>query len=334
MTRMRDEALETPQAVARFLDRNGPALADLGARLRAAPPACLFTNARGSSDHAATFFKYLAEIVLGVPVASVGASVVSVYGARLRVAGGLCLTISQSGQSPDIIALQAAARAGGARAVALVNDATSPAAQQADLCLPLMAGPELSVAATKSQIVSMVGGAALVAHWADDAALLAAVARLPDTLAAAAALDWQALPRDLADAGSLYVLGRGPGLAVAAETALKLKETCGIHAEPHSLAEVMHGPLEILGQGFAVLALTPPDAALPAAQAALDRLRGTGARVVVAGPGGLPCADTGHPLLDPVAMMLSAYLAIEALARLRGRDPDRPRQLAKVTRTV
>lgn len=334
MTRMRDEALETPQAVARFLDHNGAALADLGRRLRAAPPAPVLTNARGSSDHAATYFKYLAEILLGVPVASVGASVVSVYGARLRVAGGLCLTISQSGQSPDILALQAAARAGGAQAVALVNAPDAPAAQQADLCLPLMAGPELSVAATKSQIASMVAGAAVVAHWSEDAALLAAIARLPDTLATAAAQDWTALPRHLEQAASLYVLGRGPSLAVAAETALKLKETCGIHAEPHSLAEVMHGPLEIVRAGFAVLAFAPPDAAAQASGQAIARLRGAGAQVVVAGADGLPFAATGHPLLDPVSMMLSAYLAIEALARLRGRDPDRPQLLAKVTRTV
>ncbi|HSF64292.1 MAG TPA: SIS domain-containing protein [Paracoccaceae bacterium] len=334
MTLMRDEALQAPQAVARFLDQNGTALTDLGRRLRAAPPPAILTNARGSSDHAATYFKYLAEILLGLPVASVGASVVSVYGAQLHVPGGLCLTISQSGQSPDILALQAAARAGGALAVALINAPDTPAARDSDLCLPLMAGPELSVAATKSQIVSMVAGAAVVAHWAGDAALLAAIARLPDTLARAGAQDWSALPRHLEQAASVYVLGRGPSLAIAAETALKLKETCGIHAEPHSLAEVMHGPLEIVRDGFGVLAFVPPDAAAPASAQAIVRLRAAGAQVVVAGEGGLPFAATGHPLLDPVSMMLSAYLAIDTLARLRGRDPDRPAHLAKVTRTV
>lgn len=334
MTHMRNEALETPQAVARFLDGNAAALADLGAGLRAAPPTCVITNARGSSDHAATFFKYLCEIRLGIPVASVGASVVSVYGAALRLPGGLCLTISQSGQSPDILALQAAARAGGARTVALINTPDSPAARDSDLCLPLMAGPELSVAATKSQIVSMVAGAAVVAHWAGDRAMLDALARLPDTLHQAAAQDWSPLPREFAQTPSLYVLGRGPSLAVAAEAALKLKETCGIHAEPHSLAEVMHGPLEILRDGFGVLAYALPDAAASSSATAIARLRSSGAQVVVAGDGGLPLAETGHPLIDPVAAMLSTYLAIETLARLRGRDPDRPAQLSKVTRTV
>jgi glucosamine--fructose-6-phosphate aminotransferase (isomerizing) len=334
MSHMRSEALEAPAAASHFLAENRAALADLGARLRRAPPPLVITSARGSSDHAAAFFKYLVEILTGVPCASVGASVVSVYGARLKAKGALCLTVSQSGKSPDIVALQAAARSAGAYTVALVNVANSPAAGAADLCLPLAAGPELSVAATKSFIVSLLAGAAIVAHWTGDARLLAAVEALPECLSLAARIEWPELAELAGSASSLYVLARGPGLPIATETALKLKETCALHAEAYSLAEVMHGPLELLEEGFPVLVYAPHDAAGPSTRTAVARMRATGARVLVVGDGGLAHARTAHPLLEPIAMIQTAYLAIERTALSLGRDPDRPLLLKKVTETT
>ena len=334
MSHMGRELREAPDAVQRFLDTNGTALAELGARLRAALPPFIITSARGSSDHAAGFFKYLAEILLGVPVCSVGASVVSVYGASLQARGALALTISQSGQSPDIVALQQAAKAAGAVTVALVNVDGSPAALAADMSLSLCAGPELSVAATKSFIVSAVAGAAIVAHWKNDAALLGALAGLPDVLRKAAEISWQPFTEAAVKADSLYVLGRGPCLPMAMETALKLKETCGLHAEAYSLAEVMHGPLELLGEGFPVLAFAPEDAARALSAPALEKLRATGALVMTVEPGGLAYAATGHPLLDGISMIETAYANIETVAQRLGRDPDRPRLLRKVTETV
>ncbi|HRX36988.1 MAG TPA: SIS domain-containing protein [Aestuariivirga sp.] len=334
MSMMRKEALEAPEAVQRFLDLNHKSLANLGRRLRDAPPPVIVTSARGSSDNAAGYFKYLTEIITGVPCASLGASVVSVYGAKLKLPGTLCLTISQSGKSPDIVTLQEAARQAGALTVALVNVAESPVGKAADICLPLYAGPEVSVAATKTLIVSLAAGAAIVAHWSGEAALLEAVHQLPRRLEEAARIDWP-LFHDLAQsAESLYVLGRGPSLPVAVETALKLKETCAIHAEAYSVAEVMHGPLELLGTGFPVFAYAPPDASQAATAEAVAHMRNTGANVLVAGPAGLPFAATAHPLLDPVSMIQTAYLAIERLALTRGRDPDRPQHLKKVTETI
>ena len=179
---MRVEASEAPEAVARFLQHNGKALRELGQRLRKSDPPVVITSARGSSDHAAGYLKYLVEIALGIPCASVGASVASVYGAPLKVSNGLAVTISQSGKSPDIVALQEAAKASGALTVALVNVENSPAATTADVCLPLCAGPEQSVAATKTFIVSLVAAACVVAHWRNDAALLDAIQQLPDQL--------------------------------------------------------------------------------------------------------------------------------------------------------
>ncbi len=333
MSLMAQEAAEAPQAVARFLDHNAQALADLGARLRRAPPPVVLTCARGSSDNAAAYFKYLCEIVTGVPCASVGASVVSVYGAALKAEGALCLTISQSGQSPDIVALQQAAKAAGAVTVALVNVAESPAARNADICLALQAGAERSVAATKSFIASCAAAAAIVAQWSGDAALHATVARLPETLAAAVRLPWPGFTAFAKDAASLFVLGRGPAYPIAQETALKLKETCAIHAEAYSVAEVMHGPWELMARDFPVLIYAPGDAARANTLEAAAKMRATGADVRVVGDG-LPFAPAGHALLEPISMIATAYMAIEQVAVALGRNPDRPRLLKKVTETL
>ena len=327
------EAAEAPQAVARFLAHNASALTELGGLLRRAPPPVVLTSARGSSDNAAAYFKYLCEIVTGVPCASVGASVVSVYGGRLKAEGALCLTISQSGQSPDIVALQQAAKAAGAISVAIVNVADSPAARNADICLSLEAGEERSVAATKSFISSCVAGAAIVAHWSGDAALLAAVEKLPETLDRAVRVQWPGFTDFAKDAVSLFVLGRGPSYPIAQETALKLKETCAIHAEAYSVAEVMHGPWELMGADFPVLVYAPDDAAYANTEEAAAKMRAAGADVRVAG-NGLPVAASGHPLLDPVSMIATAYLEIEKVAVALGRNPDRPRLLKKVTETT
>ena len=334
MSHMARESREAPEAVARFLARNDKALADLGARLRKTPPPFLLTSARGSSDNAAGYFKYLSEILLGVPCCSIGASVVSVYGAELKTKGALAVTISQSGKSPDIVALQEAARRSGALTVALVNTDDSPAARAADIYLSLCAGPELSVAATKSFIVSLVAGAAIVACWRDDKALLAAIHDLPEVLARAGRIEWPELVEAAAPVDSLYVLGRGPSLPIAAETAHKFKETCAIHAEAYSLAEVMHGPLELVGVGFPVLAFSPEDQSRPSARQAIARMRTTGAQVLAVEEGGLAMARTAHPLLDPVSIIQTAYPCIEAVAQRRQRDPDRPRLLKKVTETL
>ena len=334
MSHMAREAAEAPEAIDRFLQRNEKALADIGAHLKRKSPPVVVTSARGSSDCAAGYFKYLTEILTGVPCSSIGASVVSVYGATLHLNDGLCLTISQSGKSPDIVALQDAARRAGALTVALVNVEDSPAAHAADICLPLHAGPELSVAATKSFIVSLVAGAAIVAHWLDHKDLLAAIVALPDHLTKATKINWPEAVELAKDAESLYVVARGPSLPIATETALKLKETCAIHAEAYSIAEVMHGPLELLGDGFPVLAYSPEDAARVSSRDSLDKMRKTGANILVAEEGGLPYARTGNSLLDPISIIQTAYRFVEATAVARGRDPDRPQLLKKVTETV
>ena len=334
MSHMALESAQAAEAVALFLELNNTKLVELGKQLRKSPPQIILTSARGSSDNAAGYFKYVTEIQTGIPCCSIGASVVSVYGAKLLVKGGLCLTISQSGKSPDIVALQEAAKKSGALTVALVNVEGSPAATSADICLPLYAGPEQSVAATKSLIVSLAASVAIVAHWLNQSELLNSVSRLPEVLARAAKIAWPEAIDLAVSNDSLYVLGRGPALPIAAETALKLKETCAIHAEAYSIAEVMHGPLELLGRDFPVLAYAPQDQSSATTQFAIQKMRETGAKVLAIGKDGLNYAKSDHPLLDPISMIQTSYGFIESTAQSLGRNPDRPRLLKKVTETV
>jgi glutamine---fructose-6-phosphate transaminase (isomerizing) len=333
------ETEEAPAAVARLIAANADICRDLVQRLRAAPPRFAVTCARGSSDSAAMFAKYLLEIRLGLVVASVGPSVRSIYGGRPQVEGALFLTISQSGRSPDLIKLAQAAREGGALTVALTNDPASPLAECCEVVLPLHAGPEKSVAATKSYIASLAALLQLLAVWSDDADLKGAVERLPDDLADALKRDWQRAVPALAETRSLYVVGRGAGYATAQEAALKLKETCGLHAEAMSAAEIMHGPLTLAGGDFPVVLFSQRDEALDSLSALAASLTARGVTLLAAGPvmaaGAmrLPTADGLHPFAQPIALVQSFYPLAEALARARGRDPDHPPHLMKVTET-
>jgi glucosamine--fructose-6-phosphate aminotransferase (isomerizing) len=336
---MRREALEAPHAVARLLERDADAYAALGALLRAKPPAALLTVARGSSDHAAHFMAYLVMARLGRLVTSLPMSVVTLYRSRIACDGLGAFALSQSGQSPDLVEPLRGFSDGGATTVALVNDADSPLARAAQWVLPLHAGEETSVAATKSFIAQLVAGARLVAAWQGDAALGAAIAALPAALSQAAAADWRVGVEALAAADRLLVIGRGIGLAVAQEAALKFKETCGLQAEAFSGAEVRHGPMALVEAGYPLLVFAPRGPAQEGLLALAAELRHTtGARVLLAAPPGtpgaeLPMVQTGAEELDPVAAIQSFYLMVESLARERGRDPDRPPHLQKVTRT-
>ena len=336
---MQAEIAEIPDAIDRLLTGSGDAIADAGALLRRLSPPVMVTVARGSSDHAASVFKIACEIQAGVPVASLGPSIASIYGTVPRLKGAAALAISQSGRSPDLVAALQAARKGGGATIAIVNAEGSPLAEAADITIPLHAGPERSVAATKSFVGSAVAALALLAAWQEDAALQSALRRLPDTLRTAPADHWSAALPEFTAASSLYVLGRGPGLAMAMEAALKFKETSILHAEAFSAAEVQHGPMSLVQGGFPVLAFVQDDAARPGVLETVTRLAAQGGRVFLAGgeaPGAvtLPVPPTGHPLTDSIATITGFYRFVEALSRARGLDPDNPPHLRKVTETL
>ncbi len=338
---MASEIAECGAVARRQLTANAPSTAKLAADLRARKPSFAVTIARGSSDHAALYLKHLVELKAGLACASLGPSLASLYHAPLRLAGAVAIAISQSGRSPDIVAMQRAARDERAVTIALVNDEDSPLARGADALLPLHAGVERSVAATKSMIASLVAGASLVAHWSEDGELLAALGKLPSILElSSAAPPSEAAVETLAKAHSLFVVGRGATHAVAAEAALKLKETSAIHAEAFSSAEVLHGPAGIIGPQFPVLAFAPADAAREGFFVALDRLASFGAAPLLVDCEAHPrwqtvvALDGGHPLLTPIVALHAFYRVAEATARRRGRDPDQPPHLRKVTETL
>ena len=331
------EAASAPALARTAVATNAAAFAELAARLRATPPRLVATCARGSSDHAATYAGYVLQWFLGRPVASLFPSTVSIYARPLDdLRGALVIAISQSGQSPDLHALVSAARTAGALVVGLVNDARSPLAAACDVAIDIGAGPENSVAATKSFLLSCVSILQLAASWSHDPALAEALSRAPSALDEACALDWSPALAPLVRASSLYVLARGIGLAAAQEVALKLKETCRLHAEPFSAAEVIHGPLALVGPGFPILALTQPDATLGPTRSSLERLVTLGAKLAATTPidGArlLPTVDA-PAVLAPLCAVQSFYLALPALAAARGLDADAPPHLTKVTET-
>ena len=332
------EAAQAAEMVRVQLAANAAQVARLTERLRHAPPRAVITCARGSSDNAATFARYLIETRLGLLTSSAAPSVSSVYEAETDLAGTVMLCISQSGASPDLLAVVSRARAAGARIVALVNVERSPLAELADELLPLHAGAERSVAATKSYIASLSAIVQLAAAWARDARLAAALQQAPELMARAWELDWSAAVMHLVHANNLYVISRGLGLAIAQEAALKLKETCGLHAEALSAAELRHGPMALVRAGFPVLVFTQNDESRAGVAALAAELAGAGADVLLAGAG-IPRATvlptlTAHPVIEPLLFVQSFYRLANALSLARGGDPDRPPNLNKVTETV
>ncbi len=340
---MHEEAGQSGQVVRRQLKANQALMAELGLALRHMQPRAVVTVGRGSSDHAATFAQYLIETRLGVMTSSAAPSVSSLYNATPEMEGMVCLAISQSGMSPDLLTAVEGAKACGAFVVALVNDAASPLAGLADKVVPLGAGKELSVAATKSYLASLSAIVHLTAAWAEDRELSEALDSLPDLLERAWALDWGVAVDTLRGAANLYTIGRGVGFGAAQEIALKFKETCGLHAEAFSAAEVRHGPMALVGRDFPILALAQNDQSRPGVDALVGEFVTRGAKVMLARGDGpapilvgverLPTIEA-HPVLEPILYVQSAYRMLNDLSLARGYDPDHPPHLNKVTETV
>lgn len=338
-SQMRREILEIPSAVERLLSEGQGALKHTARAMADQDPEVIITAARGTSDHAALYFKYACELRAGRPVASIGPSVTSLFGGALRLRKAACLAISQSGQSPDIVAIARMARDGGALSIALTNHPESALAQASAQTLAQHAGPEQSVAATKTFVTSLVSTAWLLAEWQGDRDLLAAIHALPEVLERAIHVDWSALSEQIGDHPSLFCLGRGPSLAISNEAALKLKETCLLHAESYSSAEVLHGPVAIVDRDFPILAFAAADPAEPSLAEVADSLAAKGAQVFatsdkVRNARVLPTVRSAHALTDPIALIASFYGMVESLSRARGLDPDAPRHLRKVTETL
>src|SRR5882724_9819262 len=337
-THMFQEAAGASDAVRAQLKCDAAAIANIAVELRRLRPRTVITCARGSSDHAATFAKYLIETRAGVLTASAAPSVSSVYGVAQDLRGCLFLALSQSGRSPDLLASVAAAKAAGATILALCNTPGAPLTAAADLVIELRAGVETSVAATKSYLATLAALIRLVAAWREDAVLQSAVDALPALMDQSWALDWSAALPALESAAHLYVVGRGLGLGAAQETALKCKETCGLHAEAFSSAELRHGPYALLGPGFPALLFAQHDATRAGVEALGGELARRGVPVLIAGARAegaivLPTIETTAEIA-PILLVQNAYRLIATLAVRRGFDPDHPAHLRKLTETV
>ena len=339
---MLQETRQAPNVIERLARDNAPLVQDIARAVRERQPVHVVTVARGSSDHACTALKYALEVTTGLSVGSAAPSVHTLYGRSLRLERALVLAVSQSGASPDVVENVQAARAAGALTVALVNVEDSDLARAAEFVLPLRAGEERAVAATKSYLASLAAGLQLTAALGHDQRLATAVERLPEALNATLALEDVA--RDRAEryryVETMAVLARGAHFGVALEGALKLKETSGIMAEAYSAAEFSHGPVRMVEPGFPILALQARDETAQSSLEAYWQLSEKEAELILVGaeadvpaPLRLTTPASGHGFTDTVISATAVYFFAGHLALARGLDPDAPPSLRKVTRT-
>ena len=358
MSHMLEETRQQPETLARILQHGLRATRALTTRFQVARPRFIVIAARGTSDNAAQFGRYLIEITTGIPVSLAAPSVVTLYRSRMDFRETLVVGISQSGESTDTNAVLAAARKRGAITVGITNEPRSAMAQTAEHTLLVRAGKERSVAATKTYtgqllllylLAAALGGSVQADH----------LRRVPDWVSAALRSERQIagmVERYRFMTGTVTV-GRGLNYANALEFRLKLMETCYVLAEGLSAAELMHGPIALVERGFPVFVFAPPGPAKPSIAVVLDRLAALKAETVVIGETG---AAAAHPharliqvppppragsrkhrlppgladLYTPIPYIVPAQLFAAHLAEARGLDPDRPRTISKITRTM
>lgn len=337
-TLMQIEARSAKDAVASQMLKNKDILDELRLLIKHRAPKAVITCARGSSDHAATYLRYIVETRLGLFSTSLAPSVSSLYGQWPRVPGALCVAISQSGASDDIRSVIEGYAKAGVTTVALLNDCESPLGGLAEIVVPLHAGQERSVAATKSFIASMFASLQIAECLQPGLVAIDELRALPDKLDEAWAIEWSPLIDCLVNASGLYVIGRGIGLSAAGEAALKFKETCKLHAESYSAAEVRHGPMALFDRDFPVLIFRQDDASARGVDELASLAVESGCKVFVVGGQTAGATNLGtvraSALLSPIVQIQTFYRAVNDLALARGCDPDHPPLLNKVTVTL
>lgn len=348
ITLMEQESREVPQLIARQMKANAAVLLQLSEKLRKIPPKYALTIGRGSSDHACTYAKYLLETNLGLITASAAPSVVTVYNAQLQMKDALVIGVSQSGQSPDICKMMEVARNDGATTVAIVNEINSPLAKTAEFLVPMYAGEERAVAATKSYITALSALAQLTAIYANNKKLLNDLNQLPELLAETLNLSWVAALEEFKNINNTLVVARGFGFPIAQEAALKFKETSAIQAEAFSTAEILHGPFALIKKNHPYLLFAQIDATLAGTLELAKKITALGGRVILAIAHNakikpaelkkiaaviLPLPHSLDAILDPIMTIQAFYPLVAQLAMLRGFNPDAPDNLKKVTET-
>lgn len=344
MSLMLEEIYEQPQAIAGAMEHGHSSVATLVNDLREREIRYVVIAARGTSDNAATYAKYLMEIELGVPVALAAPSVYTLYDAELNLPGCLMLGISQSGQATDVVQTLSAARAAGALTACITNVEGSPITSVSDHTLLCYAGEEKAVAATKTYTTALALVALLVGQWGNKTALLDGLRAVPDQVRAALTMDSQ-----IAQVVERYryiqecaVLARGLNQCTALEAALKMTETSYIVAKPYSGADFLHGPIAMVSEGFPCFLYAPDGRAYPSMVELALKLRDRSAELVAFAHSPeilelatrpLPLPTAVDELLSPLVYIVPGQLWAYHLAHARGQNPDKPRGLSKVTLT-
>ncbi|MDM1544326.1 SIS domain-containing protein [Ignatzschineria indica] len=337
-TYMAKEILDIPNVIEHQNEANASTLIALAEYLKKKQPNQIITLGRGSSYNASIYGKYLFETGLGVPVSVAAPSLATVYQRALKTDNAILIVTSQSGKSPDLITFAKMMRAQGTKVIGIINDEESPLAKECDFLFGIKAGEEKSVAATKSFVGSLSIYAAIFAAWSEDGALADALLNLPLALEEAVNSEWPTLIDHLSHAKDLFIIGRGVGLSAAVEAALKLKETCQIHAEGISASEIFHGSVSLITPQYPVISFIGSDQSRASCLEINKKLEGYGAQVFsVASKAGdeyTLAVPEVHPLLQPLVQISAYYRVIEKLSKHRGLDPDLPPNLKKVTETL
>ncbi|WP_351232498.1 SIS domain-containing protein [Streptomyces sp. NPDC002133] len=339
---MSGEMAEQPAVLRRILDQGAPRIREVAAAIAERKPRFVLLTARGTSDNAALYAKYLLEIQLGLPCGLTSMSTTTAYGAKPNLTDVLVITVSQSGGSPDLVASTQAARNAGAVTLAVTNNPDSPLAAVSEYHVDILAGPEKALPATKTYTASLLSLYLFVEGLRGGDGSAARV--LPGL--AEQILARQDEVRSLAAryrfAERMVITSRGYGYPTAKEAALKLMETSYIPALSYSGADLLHGPLAMVDNISPVIAVVTDGRGGEALQPVLDRLRGRGADLFVVGPKRqVDAASAGFVLptegvaeeVQPVLEILPLQLLAYEVTIARGQDPDAPRALAKVTET-
>ena len=344
-TLMSQETYQTPNLIKNQLKKNKDIITKCVEQIKIRKPQNAMTIARGSSDHAANFAKYLIETNIGLVTASSAPSVNTVYNSNLNLKNTLVIGISQSGKSPDICYVMNEAKKQGAITIAIVNQVDSPLAEAAEFVIPLHAGPEKAVAATKSYMCTLSALLQFIAIYKQDQKLISALDKLPSQLEEALTYDWSEAVSELKNATNMFVIARGIAFPIAQEAALKFKETSCIQAEPFSSAEVLHGPFALVKPNFPILQFIQSDQTQAENIKLAEKITSLGANTLIAYPENIHIADQNiaktnlklpksiHPLTDTLMIIISFYKMANNLALSRGFDPDSPDNLKKVTET-
>jgi glucosamine--fructose-6-phosphate aminotransferase (isomerizing) len=331
------EINECPAAIDRSLNANAATIRVLAARAASHPPRLILTVGRGSSAHALAFVAEALRNRIGVPVFSLPLSTASVFHSPLDLSGVWIIFASQSGASPDLLAVAEMAQKQNVLTIGLVNDDSSPLAGSVRHLLPLAVGPEQSIAATKSCLATAALGLALVGAMGDNG-LETVIGSLPGVFEQALILDWSPALLSLERHDKLFLVGRGPGLTVVKELALKIQELAGVFTRAISAAEILHGPIMAANSSTGALVLSDDQATQPSCILAWQALRERGAEAVWLGGSPEMIPELGRvqhaePLLRYLGYQLAGYRLAFELSQAHGRNPDAPGGLMKATKT-